>query len=104
MRWSLSSAIGTDDAWAGIYAQTFELGYELSQPPLYEWILFAVQALVGPGIQSFLIVKFGLLALAGAMLFEAARLAIPNRRHAALAVVGLTLFYQIGWNIMEGVT
>jgi hypothetical protein len=104
MRWSLSSAIGTDDAWAGIYAQTFELGYELSQPPLYEWILFGVQAVVGPGVQSFLIVKFGLLALTGAMLFEAARLAIPDRRHAALAVFSLTLFYQIGWNMMEGVT
>ena len=99
-----SSAIGTDDAWENVYVQSLRPGYILSQPPLYEWILWAVQQGLGTGVQSFLAVKFGLMALSAVFLFGAARFAIRDDATAAVATFSYALFYQIGWNMLEGVT
>ncbi len=99
-----SPAIGTDDAWENVYVQSLRPGYILAQPPLYEWILWTVQQGLGTGVQSFLAVKFGLMALSAVFLFGAARFAIRDDATAAIATFSYVLFYQIGWNMLEGVT
>jgi hypothetical protein len=99
-----SSAIGTDDAWENVYVQALRPGYILAQPPLYEWILWTVQQALGTGVQSFLVVKFLLMTLSALFLFGAARFCIRDPATAALASFSYVLFYQIGWNMLEGVT
>lgn len=104
LRLASSPAIGTDDAWENVYAQALRPGYILAQPPLYEWLLWTVQQAVGTGVQSFLIVKFALMTASALFLFGAAGFAIRDASIAALAVLSYVLFYQIGWNMLEGVT
>ncbi|SEQ03091.1 Dolichyl-phosphate-mannose-protein mannosyltransferase [Faunimonas pinastri] len=99
-----SPALGTDDMLENLWVQTLQLGYHLRQPPLYEWLLWTVQQGFGPTVQSALIVKYSLLTLTAVFLFNAARFAIRDPRIAALAVLSYSLFYQIGWNMLEGVT
>ena len=48
MRLAISHNLPQDDVTSNILAQTFEPGYALKQPPLYEWMLWAVQRVTGP--------------------------------------------------------
>ncbi|NVK35766.1 MAG: glycosyltransferase family 39 protein [Rhodobacteraceae bacterium] len=104
LRGSFSGALGTDDMFETILVQKLSAGYMLRQPPLYEWLLWSAQQLVGPTIWAALLVKYGLISLASLFLFLLARRAIPDPRIAALCVFGFSLFYQFGWNLHEGVT
>lgn len=104
LRASFSGALGTDDMFEAILVQKLSAGYMLRQPPLYEWLLWSAQQVVGPTIWAALLVKYGLISLASLFLFLTARRAIPDPRLAALCVFAYSLFYQFGWNLHEGVT
>jgi hypothetical protein len=52
LRLSISRTLTLDDARANELAQTLSLGYQLRQPPLYEWLLWFSQRFFGPGIES----------------------------------------------------
>ena len=96
--------LGTDDMFENVLVQTFEPGYMLRQPPLYEWLLFSAQQVFGPTIWAALFVKYGLISLAALFLFLIARKAIVDPRLAALCAFSYSLYYQFGWNLHEGVT
>ena len=52
---------------ADLAVRSFALAYQFKNPPLYEWLELAVQAVTGPGPRSFLLVRYtlmGLMALA----------------------------------------
>ncbi|WP_068313858.1 glycosyltransferase family 39 protein [Polycladidibacter hongkongensis] len=104
LRGSFSGILGTDDMFENVFVQDFSLGYQVRQPPLYEWLLYGAQQVLGPTIWSFQIVKYACIFTAGWALYQVARRALPEARMAALAVFSYTLMYQIGFNLHEGVT
>jgi 4-amino-4-deoxy-L-arabinose transferase-like glycosyltransferase len=104
LRLSLSHNLPQDDVTANILAQTLEPGYIAKQPPLYEWLLWAVQRLTGPTLPSFLIIKYTLLTATFAFLYLAAKRIFHDARWAAIAGLSPLLLYQLGWNLHEGVT
>lgn len=104
LRMVLTSSIGQDDVIANLYVQTLEWGYNKRQPPLYEWLLWAVQQFTGPTLVSFLIVKYVLLTVMGVFVYASARQITGSAKWAALSVFSLSLCYQIGQNVHEGVT
>jgi 4-amino-4-deoxy-L-arabinose transferase-like glycosyltransferase len=104
MRLSISHNLPQDDVTANILAQTFEPGYVVRQPPLYEWLLWSVQRLTGPTLPSFLIIKYGLLTATFAFLYLVATRIFADRRWTVIAALSPLLLYQIGWNLHEGVT
>jgi hypothetical protein len=104
MRWAASGTIGIDDAFETYYAQALAPGYQVRQPPLYDWMLNVLQHAVGTGVQSFLLLKYLLLVAAVVATHAVARRAITDVRLAAVAALSLSAIYQIGWNIHEGVT
>lgn len=99
-----TSVLGTDDMFENVLVQTLEPGYMLRQPPLYEWLLFSAQQILGPTIWAALFVKYGLISIAALFLFLIARKAIVDPRLAALCAFSYSLYYQFGWNLHEGVT
>ncbi|NBN63792.1 glycosyltransferase family 39 protein [Pannonibacter tanglangensis] len=103
LRGLLSPVIGTDDMMENVLAQTLEPGYSLRQPPLYEWLLWSLQQVVGPTIWSFLLLKYALLLGAAACLLALARRAMPPLT-AAFCLLSFSALYQLGWNLHEGVT
>jgi hypothetical protein len=57
LRLGVSRTLTIDDARANELTQTFAWGYQIRQPPLYEWLLWCVQQFLGPGIESHLFVR-----------------------------------------------
>jgi len=99
-----TQVLGTDDMFENVLVQTLEPGYMLRQPPLYEWLLWSAQQVLGPTIWAALAVKYGLISVAALFLFLIARKAIADPRLAALCAFSYSLYYQFGWNLHEGVT
>jgi hypothetical protein len=104
LRLSVSRTLTIDDARANELSQTLSLGYQVRQPPLYEWILWSVQQVLGPGIESHLLVRYSLIALIGIATFGAVRAAVKDERWAAAASFSLVLAYPVSWTFHEWAT
>ena len=59
MLWAVSPGRTLQDALAAELLQGHLAGgYQLRNPPLYEWLLWGVQQVVGPGPLSYLILRY----------------------------------------------
>lgn len=102
LRLSLFPGIGGDDGEQLIFAQAFDWGYQLRNPPLYTWIVIAAQAMLGVGVHTVIIVKFALLAGIYLSLWRAALRLLAEPRDAALtAAAPMALFYP-AWESLHG--
>ena len=62
MLWAVSPGRTLQDALAAELLQDHLAGgYQLRNPPLYEWLLWAVQQVFGPGPLSYLILRYSLI-------------------------------------------
>lgn len=100
----LRDTIGVDDVEQVILAQSWDLGYNFRQPPLYTWLLAAVQEQLGPGLPALVLLRYGCLVLAFWFCYCAARRLPLEPRLAGMCALSLTLLYQIGWKMHVGVT
>ena len=72
MLWAVSPGRTLQDALAAELLQGHLAGgYQLRNPPLYEWLLWGVQQLVGPGPLSYLILRYALIAATGILFYVA---------------------------------
>ena len=101
IRYSLSHTLANDDVNESLLVQTFRLGYSTRNPPLWEWLLWTLQQLVGPGYESHWLLRYGCLVLLGVAAYRAAYAASGSERWSAVVVLSLPLFYQVGWPLLE---
>lgn len=87
-----------------VYTQSLEWHYGLGQPPLYTWLLWALERLLGPGQASQLLLKYALLLAALLWYRAAADRILGDGRLGLAAVLSLLLLYQFGWKFHHGVT
>ncbi len=99
-----SSSLGEDDPLENVLVQTLRLGYQPPQPPLYDWVLYAVQSITGPGIGGFLLIKYAALTATAVLLYLSAVRVLRDWLWAALTVECMALIYQIAWRYHEGFT
>lgn len=101
-----SGVLGEDDDIDNILVQTLAPGYDAfpRQPPLYNWVLWSVQQLMGPHIESFLLIKYAALIATAGFLYLSAYRVMKDRLFAILTVESLALIYQISWRFHEGFT
>lgn len=101
-----SDVLGEDDVVDNILAQNLAAGYDAfpRQPPLYDWVLWAVQQVLGPHIESFLLIKYSALIATAGFLYSSALRVFKDRLFAILTVESLALIYQISWRFHEGFT
>lgn len=99
-----SSSLGEDDPLENVLVQSLELGYLAPQPPLYDWVLYAVQRVTGPGIAGFLLIKYAALTVTAVLLYLSALRVLRDWLWAALTVECMALIYQIAWRYHEGFT
>ena len=102
LRLFLFPGIGGDDGEQLIFAQAFDWGYQLRNPPLYTWIVIAAQALFGVGIHTVIMVKFMLLAGIYLILWRAALRLIAEPRDAALAAATPMALFYLAWDSLHG--
>lgn len=101
-----SHVLGEDDVLDIVLTQDLAAGYEAfpRQPPLYDWVLWAVQQVTGPRFENFLVIKYAALIASAGFLYLAARRALGDRLFALLTVESLALIYSISWRYHEGFT
>jgi len=97
--------LGEDDPLPEILVQQLQLGYLPDRPPLYDWLVWAVQYITGPGVVGYQLLKYALLVATCGFLFLAARRVMAgDNLWAFLSAESLALIYQISWRFHEGFT
>lgn len=99
-----SSSLGEDDPMQNLLVQELRVVYDPRQPPLYDWVLYAVQQVLGPSVASFLALKYAALIGTGALLYLIASRVIGPGLLTLMAVESLALIYQLSWRFHEGFT
>lgn len=79
-------------------------GSQLRNPPLYEWLLWGIQEIAGPGPMSYLVLRYALIAATGILFYAALPRTIASQRLAAAFSLSLVLFYWFGWEIHHSVS
>lgn len=99
-----SGNLGEDDVLDTLLIQQLLPGYSVERGPLYDWLLWAIQQLLGTGLQGFLLLKYSLLvAMAGALYCITRRLT-GSPLWAFISVESMATVYQIFWRFHEGFT
>ncbi|WP_075215751.1 ArnT family glycosyltransferase [Mongoliimonas terrestris] len=78
--------------------------YQVNNPPSWEWMLWAVQRVVGEGAFSHLVLRYGLMGAIGVLMYGLVRHWTGRRLDAAAASYGLHGFYWFAWYMHEGMT
>src|SRR4026209_2020359 len=80
MLWAVSPGRTLQDALAAELLQGHLAGgYQLRNPPLYEWLLWAMQDLVGSGPLSYLRLRYALIAATGILFYVALRRTVASQ-------------------------
>src|SRR5262249_28235577 len=103
-RFLATSTLSLDDARANELVQDLSLGYQVRQPPLYEWMLWISQQFLGTGLASHLLVRYLLIVALGMATYFATREAAKDERWAAAASLSLVFSYPVGWTFHEWAT
>ncbi len=104
LRLLLTDTVEVDHVEQVIYAQTLQSHYGVNQPPLYTWLLWGMQQLLGVGMLALVLLKYLLIFATFLFHYLAAFRLLEDRRLALLATLTLTLSYQVGWKFHIGVT
>ena len=105
MLWVVSPGRTLQDALAAELLQGHLAGgYQLRNPPLYEWLLWGVQQAVGPGPLSYLILRYSLIATTGILFTLAVQRTVASACLAAGFSLSLVLFFWFGWEIHQSVS
>lgn len=94
----LENAINVDDAIESYLVQSFDLNYVQRNPPVFDWILYALQQVVGTGPLSFAIMRYGLLFLCAYLVYRIACRVIVDPRLQAMAVYSLSAIWVVGYH------
>lgn len=101
VRYSLSHTLSNDDVSESLLVQSFRLGYSTGNPPLWDWVLWSLQQIAGPGYASHWLLRYGCIALFGIAIFRVSRLASNDVRWSAVIALSSPMFYQIGWPFLD---
>lgn len=93
----ISKGAGLDDAELASNMSFWNWGYGGSQPPLYTWIAFGVEKLLGLHFFLLQIIKFGFLASTFLAVYTGLRLLSVRPVVAGAAMLALFLLPQISW-------
>jgi 4-amino-4-deoxy-L-arabinose transferase-like glycosyltransferase len=105
MLWAVAPGRTLQDALSAEMLQGhLASGYQLRNPPLYEWLLWGVQQLAGPGPLSYLLLRYALIAAAGILFYFAGLRTTADVRVAAAFSFSLVLFFWFGWESHHSVS
>jgi hypothetical protein len=84
MLWAVSPGRTLQDALAvELLQRHLAGGYQVRNPPLYEWLLWSVQQISGPGPLSYLVLRYALIAATGLLFYAALLRTVASQRLAA---------------------
>jgi 4-amino-4-deoxy-L-arabinose transferase-like glycosyltransferase len=96
-------ALELDEAQQMIWSQQLALGYG-PQPPLYTWLQWGVNAVLGPTVWALSVLKVSLLALTYAFMWAAARESGLRAQTAWWVAASLMWLPLMGWESLRDLT
>ena len=102
MKSLLFSGIGGDDGEQLIFAQYFDWGYVVRNPPLYTWFVILSQKVFGVSALAVNAVKFTTLFLLYWFLYRTGVILFKDQRLAILAALSPLLIFHIAWDSLLG--
>ncbi|MCC6467356.1 MAG: glycosyltransferase family 39 protein [Alphaproteobacteria bacterium] len=100
----LTATAGSDDTDQLLFSQALLPGYDVSQPPLYTWLVWVATRLLGPTIAAAAFVKYSLLLLIHALTYGLAGRFVGDERVRFMAGFSPLLIYPLAWRIHEADT
>jgi hypothetical protein len=88
----------TDDAEQLLFSQVFDWGYGVTNPPLYTWMVIAIQQVVGIETWSVSLIKFSAYFLIFHFMYLLGLRILKDHQLAVLASLSLFLLYYIAWD------
>lgn len=101
LRLTGSDVLSRADALEVVATQSLQIGYQVGQPPLFDWLLWAVQSAFGASLASVLLVKYLLLVAAGVSLYLGAKVVTASERLAGLAAFTPFLLFNVTASMHE---
>ncbi len=100
IRMTLMPALGGDEAEQVLFTQSLQWGYDVTNPPLYSWVLVGIFDVFGQSAGVLLAVKLLVVALLYITLYHAARITLGPDRPLDWALVGLSpvLLFVVAWH------
>lgn len=98
IRAGLFPGVTNDDAEQLLLSQAMAWGYGLRNPPLFTWLVIAMQQMTGVSVLATEAVKFALLFLTYALLYRSARFILRDHLMAALAALSLLAVFPFLWD------
>jgi 4-amino-4-deoxy-L-arabinose transferase-like glycosyltransferase len=95
-RLAIPSQLAPADALSMLAAQKLVVAYQVGQPPLFDWSVWAVQQLLGPTAFSIYLTKYAFMGTAGMFVYWATLAATAHARAAAVASLSLMLLFNVG--------
>lgn len=92
------TAVNADDAIESYLVQSLELSYVPRNPPLFDWLLYGLQKVVGTGLLGFAVLRYALLFACAMLVYRIARRMIADPRLQALATFSLSAIWVIGYH------
>ena len=102
LRLALSPALRWDEAEQTLWSQHLAWGYGM-QPPLYTWLQWGFNAVLGPSVLSLAVLKHVLLALTYLFMGLAARALLPPRT-VWWAAASMVMLPPLGWSSLHDQT
>jgi 4-amino-4-deoxy-L-arabinose transferase-like glycosyltransferase len=102
IRVAISPALTWDEAQQIVWTQQLQWGYG-PQPPLYTWLQWGVNQLLGPSVLALSLLKHALIALSCVLMWLAAR-ELMGRRAAWWSAASLFLLPPFGWDAISDLT
>ncbi len=99
-----SGNLGEHDPHDNLLIQTLAAGWSVDQLPLYNWLLWGLQQVLGAGVEAFLVLKYGLLVVMAGFMFLIGRRVAGSALWGFVAVESLSLVYQVFWRYHESYT
>jgi Dolichyl-phosphate-mannose-protein mannosyltransferase len=96
-----TSNFNVDETMTAIHTQRFQLYYVFTNPPLFDWLYFALSRLIGNDFLTMQLLKATLLTGGAIFFYWAVKPAFQHRTALVCAVAsyGATAFY--GWEILQ---
>ena len=100
LRLTVVPALTPDEGEQVLYAQSLELGYEPRNPPLFTWLVWALQIPFGIGLLPVALAHTACLFAFYACLYAASRQMLADKRLAALAALSPVALWFVGWDAL----
>lgn len=95
----VSPSVKWDEAEQLLWSQQLALGYGM-QPPLYTWLQWGVNQILGPSVLALALLRFAVLGLVYGLMYRAARESL-GPRGAWWAAASMMLLPALGWDAIR---